>query len=130
MAASLRLGGQVNVVLELQRRLVIALARHEPHAQVVLDGEDGVVAEVLAVLVEDLRHQRPVAVGDDHEVDVRGAEDVSVHQVEQLAGRAVRRDLAWEDVCVSLELLLYLALHHGWRGPGGTLTGYGVGRRQ
>lgn len=68
MRLSLRLSlrpRQRNIVLELQRSLGVALARRKRDSQFVLDGEDGVDGEVLAVLVEDLGGEGLVAFGLD-----------------------------------------------------------------
>lgn len=104
-------GRQADVVLQLQLGLGVTFSRDKRHAQLVLDGKHGVILQVLAVLVEDLGGQRLVAlvlhlhvklVGEFtkstrfisyHEMNVSGAEDVSVHQLQQLAGGAINRNL-------------------------------------
>lgn len=62
LAANLGLR-ESNVILQLQRSLRVALARHKLNSQFLLDSKDGVIGEVLAVLVEDLRGEGLVALG-------------------------------------------------------------------
>lgn len=52
-----------NIILQLQRSLCVALARHKLNSQFLLDSKDGVIREVLAVLVEDLSGEGLVALG-------------------------------------------------------------------
>lgn len=58
---------QRNIKLQLQRSLRVSLPRHKRHAELVLDCKDGVVGEVLAVLVENLGGEGLVVLGLDLE---------------------------------------------------------------
>ena len=55
-------GGHVDVILQFQLGLLVVPSRHELDDEGVLDGEDGVVVEVVALSVEDLRRDWFVAV--------------------------------------------------------------------
>ena len=55
-------GGHVDVILQFQLGLLVVLSRHELDHEGVLDGKDGVVVEVVALFVEDLRRNWFVAV--------------------------------------------------------------------
>lgn len=54
---TLRTLSKRDIVLQLQRSLGITLSRHKLHTELVLDGKHRVIAQVLAVLVENLSSQ-------------------------------------------------------------------------
>jgi hypothetical protein len=56
---------QSNIILQIETRLRVILSRLELDSELILDGEDRVVAQVLAVLVEDLRRELLVTLAAD-----------------------------------------------------------------
>lgn len=60
-AARLGVGNQFNVVLQFKSSLGVVLSGNKVHNEGVLDGEDGVVVQVLVLAVKDLGSQRAVA---------------------------------------------------------------------
>ena len=79
---------QLHVVDDFARGLVVALQGLELHEERGLDSEDGVVREVLAVLVEDLGCDGHVFVVSGDEMDVSWAVGMAVEELEDLSGRA------------------------------------------
>lgn len=80
---------QGDVVFQLQLRHRVILSRNKVYAELVFDGKDTVVGQVLALAVEDLGGEHLIAFVPDHQMDVSGSEGVSIHQLQQLAGGAV-----------------------------------------
>ena len=77
------LGSQVDVVLELEHGLVIALERLEGDHEIGLDGEDGVVGDPGVVAGVELGGAALVVGVGDHDVDVGGTHGVAVHELEE-----------------------------------------------
>ena len=61
-AIRLGISHQLNVILELKSRLGVILSGHKVHNERVLDGEDGVIVQILVLAVKDLGSQRAITV--------------------------------------------------------------------
>jgi hypothetical protein len=59
------MSGKRHVKLQFPFRLGVILPRDKGDGEAVLDGEDGVVAEICRVAVEDLGDDSLIAIGDD-----------------------------------------------------------------
>ena len=73
-------------------RCLAGLVLLERRDQDAAHAEHGVGVEVLVALDEHVRDQRLIALGGDHEVDVRGAHRAAPAGLEQVAHRAVGGD--------------------------------------
>ena len=78
------LGGENDVVLELENGLVVALERLEVDDQVGLDGEDGVGGEPGVVVGVELGGAALELGVRNHDVNVSGPHGVAVHEGEQI----------------------------------------------
>lgn len=87
--ALVALGGEHNVVLEVEAGVGVALAGLEVDEEVVLDGEDGVGLQPGVVTGVELGGAALVVGVGDHDVDVGGPHGVPVHELEELVRGAV-----------------------------------------